>query len=60
MKYLVFLFLVIGCGKLDRAITSWTGDFTYKCSKHGVEYVQSDSGIAVSLNQNGETVRCQP
>jgi len=45
----LFSFLT-GCGRCQRTITHWTGDLTYKCSKGGAEYVQSDSGIAVHVN----------
>lgn len=61
MKVLFLIFSVTGlasCGKLDRAITAYTGEFTYKCSKSGVEYVQSDSGIAAHLNPDGSPVKC--
>ena len=37
----------------------WTGDLTYKCSHQGVEYVQSDSGLAVSLDRDGKPVQCK-
>jgi hypothetical protein len=48
-----------GCGAADRAFTTWTGELTYKCSQHGVEYVQSNSGIALSVNPDGSPVKCQ-
>lgn len=31
---------------------------TYKCLKHGTEYVQSDSGLSISYDQNGSIVKC--
>lgn len=55
---LLLLLLIVGCGRFERSITAWTGALSYKCSKHGVEYVQSDSGIAVSYNQDGTVVKC--
>lgn len=48
-----------GCGAMERGYTSMTGGFTYKCSKSGVEYVQSDSGIAVHVDRDGKPVRCR-
>ena len=59
MKLILLAFLFTGCGKIDRIITHWTGGVTYKCSKAGVEYVQSDSGLAVHLDRNGKTVPCE-
>ena len=50
--------LLVGCGTCQRRLTGWTGGLTYKCSKSGVEYVQSDSGIAVHLNRDGSPVTC--
>ena len=47
-----------GCGGVDRAYTNFTGEFTYKCSKSGVEYVQSDSGISIHLDRAGIPVPC--
>ena len=52
--------LLTGCGTIDRAVTGFTGGFTYKCSKAGVEYVQSDSGIAVHVNRSGKPIGCIP
>lgn len=49
-----------GCGKWERTITAWTGDLTLKCSPHGVEYLQSDSGLALSVDQSGKPVLCKP
>lgn len=62
MKTLVLLIglvLFSGCGAIERSITGITGGLTYKCSRSGVEYVQSDSGIAVHLDKNGQPVSCQ-
>lgn len=50
--------LCLGCGKLDRAVTSWTGELTYKCSNVGTKIVQSDSGIVMLLDRNNKTVPC--
>lgn len=58
MKYLLLLLVLTGCGKISRIFTGITGEFTYRCSKEGVEYIQSDSGIAVSYNKKGTIVRC--
>lgn len=55
---LFLLAALVSCGKVQREYTSMTGALTYKCSKHGVEYVQSNSGIAVSYNANGEVIKC--
>lgn len=56
---LVLVFMMSGCGAFNRQYTRWTGDLTYKCSKEGVEYIQSDSGLAVSVNRNGLPVLCK-
>lgn len=62
MMRLLFLvaaaLVVIGCGKISREITSWTGDLTYKCAKTNILYVQSDSGLSVLLDSTGKTVGC--
>lgn len=52
-------FLVTGCGAFERMTTGITGQLSYKCSKSGVEYVQSDSGLAVLLNKDGTPVICK-
>ena len=57
-KILFLMLFVSGCGKIDRTITHFTGGLTYKCSKSGVEYVQSDSGIAVHVDKKGSPVTC--
>jgi len=51
--------LMTGCGGFSRMITSITGEFTYRCSKSGVEYIQSDSGIALHVHKNGTPVSCK-
>jgi len=58
MRLVFVLVLLTGCGSISRSCTSWTGGLTYKCSKSGIEYVQSDSGLAVSLDKNGAPVIC--
>jgi hypothetical protein len=55
----VLFVLVSGCGAMKRQYTRWTGELSYKCSKSGVEYVQSDSGLAVHVNQLGFPVKCE-
>lgn len=59
MKTLLLAFLLTGCGSLERGYTGLTGGLTYKCSKHGVEYIQSDSGLAVSLDKEGRPITCE-
>lgn len=59
MKYL-WIFLLVGCGGLQRSCTHLTGDLTYKCSQSGVEYVQSDSGLAIHLDKDGKPIGCRP
>lgn len=59
MKILIFSILFSGCGAAERFITGVTGSLTYKCSKHGVEYIQSDSGLSVSLDRDGKPVKCE-
>lgn len=51
-------FSVFWMWSLDRTMTRWTGSLTYKCSKNGVEYVQSDSGLALSVNVDGTPIKC--
>lgn len=59
MKYSLFAFLLlVGCGTMERACTGFTGNFTYKCSKSGVEYVQSDSGISLHVDKDGKPIGC--
>lgn len=55
---LISVFIFSSCGKMDRIITGLTGTLTYKCSKHSVEYIQSDSGLSVSYDLNGNVVKC--
>ena len=59
MRVLLVCVLLTGCGSISRSCTSLTGGLTYKCSKYGVEYVQSDSGLAVSLDRNGAPILCK-
>lgn len=60
MRYLIVsLFFLTGCGQCQRSYTKWTGDFTYKCSRSGVEYVQSDSGISLHVDKDGMPVPCR-
>lgn len=61
MKMFIVLLAVgmlSGCGRFERVYTHWTGDLTYKCSKHGVQYVQSDSGLAISVDATGRPIQC--
>lgn len=57
--FLICLSALTGCGGIDRIYTEVTGDLTYKCSEHGVEYIQSDSGLAVSLDKRGKPIACK-
>lgn len=52
------LSLLSGCGKFQRVWTSFTGDLQYKCSKTGVTYVQSDSGIALLVDKDMKPILC--
>ena len=56
---LVAMLLISGCGWFSRVTTGWTGGLTYKCSKSGVEYIQSDSGVAVHVDREGKPVPCR-
>ncbi len=56
--FIIALFLV-GCGSVSRACTGFTGNLSYKCSHQGVEYVQSDSGLALSVGSDGHPVGCK-
>jgi len=60
MRILAVLLFLTGCGGISRACTHWTGELTYKCNKEGVEYVQSDSGIARSDHRDGTPAHCGP
>lgn len=51
--------LFFSCGALQRTYTHYTGELTYKCSKHGVLYIQSDSGLAPAYDINGKLVECK-
>lgn len=63
-SYMKFFLLIVvtslltGCGAWDRIITRYTGSLTYKCSKDGIEYVQSDSGLALHVYADGKPKRC--
>ena len=59
MKFAIFvlMFLTV-CGQCQRVYTNWTGDLTYKYSKAGVEYVQSDSGITLHVDRDGRPIPC--
>lgn len=48
-----------GCGSCQRQFTAWTGEFTYKCSESGVQYIQSDSGIALHVDKDGKPIKCK-
>lgn len=52
--------ILVGCGSCERARTHYTGELTYKCSKNGFEYVQSDSGLALHLANNHTAARYNP
>lgn len=54
-----FCFGLVGCGRCQRAYTNFTGSLSYKCSRNGVEYVQSDSGLAISVNRSGTPITCE-
>lgn len=54
----VLVLSLSSCGAIQRAYTNFTNEFTYKCSRSGVEYVQSDSGIAVHVDKQGVPVVC--
>lgn len=58
MRLIVLCILLTGCGAFQRSCTRFTGELTYKCSRSGVEYVQSDSGISPHLNADGSPVKC--
>jgi len=59
MKFVLIMLLITSCGYLDRGCTHWTGSLTYKCSESGVQYVQSDSGLALHVDVDNNPVRCQ-
>ncbi len=46
------LFLT-SCGAMERFSTNMTGNLSYKCSRWGVIYVQSDSGLALGVDKDG-------
>lgn len=55
---LLSIVMLSGCGAVDRVYTRWTANLTYKCSRQGVEYVQSDSGLALSVDKSGQPIKC--
>lgn len=59
MKLLFASLLLVGCGSFQRACTTYTGELSYKCSKSGVEYTQSDSGLALHVNIDGMPIACK-
>lgn len=59
MKYFWILVLFTGCGSIQRACSGFTGELMYRCSKSGVEYVQSDSGVAAHVDKDGKPVVCK-
>ena len=54
----IFIAMMHGCGRFQRAWTNFTGNVTYKCVITNVVYVQSDSGLAPLLDLNGKPVAC--
>lgn len=62
MNFAIKCFAIIvplsGCGAMERLFTNITGELSYKCSKTGVEYVQSDSGLAPLYEVNGSLKTC--
>ena len=54
----VLIFMLAGCGKVDRMVAGWTGDATSTC-KHGVEYLQFTSGATIAYNPDGSVRTCQ-
>jgi len=55
---LASVFLLSGCGYFQRLYTHYTGDITTKCAPSGVEYLQSDSGLAVHVDLDGMPIPC--
>jgi len=54
----ILLVLVSGCGAIDRAIVTYTGDAVETCHK-GVLYLQFTSGASVAYNQDGSVRTCR-
>lgn len=54
------LSLATGCGYVQRLWTHYTGDMMTKCTDNGVTYVQSDSGLALLVDRQGNPVPCEP
>lgn len=58
-KFILLYFLLLtGCGYVQRLETHYTGNLQSKCYK-GIEYLQSDSGLALSVDANGNPRICQ-
>lgn len=58
-KVILVSFLFVGCGAAQRACTNITGELTQKCAPNGIEYLQSDSGLALYVDQDGNPVKCK-
>lgn len=51
------LFLLAGCGKLDRTVAHYRG-WSEICV-HGVQYLQFSSGASVEYTTDGHVKNCQ-
>ena len=58
MKYIILAVMLCGCGNFQRWESGMTGGLSYRCSRSGVEYVQSESGLATHVDVNGNPVVC--
>jgi len=65
MKKLILLLLItlsasnlIGCGKIQKTMSSISGDGTEIC-QGGVLYLQFTSGVSVAYNPNGTIKTCK-
>lgn len=54
---LLLSLLVVGCGKADRAIASYTGGGVKSC-EGGVMYLQFTSGVSVAYTPDGKIKTC--
>lgn len=54
---LVSVVLFTGCGRIDRAVSGWTGDGSETC-QDGVVYLQFTSGVTVKYLPNGKIATC--
>ena len=54
---LIFVVLLVGCGKVDREISAWTGKGSVVCVD-GVKYLQFTSGVTVAYNKDGTIATC--